>query len=45
MTDHIIYGLMTSAGLTPEPEKPLIFGGFTCLIVNLDKMTTSFLRL
>lgn len=24
MTDHIVYGLMTSAGLTPEPEKTQI---------------------
>lgn len=24
MTDHIVYGLMTNAGLTPEPEKTQI---------------------
>ena len=24
MTDHIVYGLMTSAGLNPEPEKTRI---------------------
>lgn len=39
MTDHIVYGLMTSAGLTPEPEKTQIHEVQNALKTASKRMT------